>query len=241
VNETTGTMRELSQTARQAADAAQGVIGLASKSEEFSVEGLDAVCLSTDHMTQVCEEVRGLSGRIGALSQRMQDVFEIASAVGELAERSNLLALNASLEAAKAGAHGKGFAVVAAEMRNLAESSKKAALQVKAIANEVQKAMLATVAGAEQGSRKAEAGAQITAKAGETIRRLADAIRESSMAAKDIAVITGQQNEGFDQVLTAMTDINRTTQESVLITRRSETAARLLGDLAARLQSSVTA
>jgi methyl-accepting chemotaxis protein len=160
--------------------------------------------------------------------------------VKDVAEQSNLLALNASIEAAKAGEHGRGFAVVAMEMRNLAEQSKLAAGQVRAILSEVQKGTRAAVEATEEGNRRAKAAIALAESAGKAIQGLTDASRESSLAARQIANNTRQQTLGVEQIVTAITDQSRAMSEAVAGTRQIEQVAGNLSGLSRRLDELVS-
>jgi methyl-accepting chemotaxis protein len=240
VRETTATMGHLGQTATKAALTAETVIGLARKGERASVEGLSAVETSLSEMMKLSDEVRALSGRIEALNTRMRDIFEIASVVNYIADRSQKLADRAAAETA-GGGDGKGFAGVVAEMRSHSEEAKRAAAQVKGILGEVHKAMLAAMTAAEVGIRRAEQGATVASGTGETIRRLANALRESSQAAQEIASVAQQQDHGIDQVLKAMNEIFLATQETMSSTQAVATEAKALNDLAQGLKRAVEA
>lgn len=237
VRETTATMGHLGQTATKAALTAETVIGLARKGERASVEGLSAVETSLAEMLKLADEVRALSGRIEALNNRMRDIFEIASVVNYIADRSQKLADRAASQSAPAAA--PGFSEVVSEMRNHSDEAKRAAVQVKGILSEVHKAMLAAMTAAEVGIRRAEQGATVASGTGETIRRLATALRESSQAAQEIATVAQQQDHGIDQVLKAMNEIYLATQETMSSTQAVATEAKALNDLALGLKKAV--
>ena len=237
VRETTATMGQLGHTATKAALTAETVIGLARKGERASVEGLSAVESTLGEMVKLADEVRALSGKIEALNGRMRDIFEIASVVNYIAERSQRLADSAAAETQKGGS--QEFGEVVAEMRRHAEDAKRAAAQVKQILGEVHKAMLSAMTAAEVGIRRAEQGAQVAAGTGESIRRLATALRDSSSAAKEIALVAQQQDHGIDQVLKAMNEIYLATQETMSSTQAVASEAKVLNDLASGLKKSV--
>jgi methyl-accepting chemotaxis protein len=239
VRETTATMGQLGQTATQAALTAETVIGLARTGERASSEGLTAVETSMSEMLKLADEVRGLSQRIEGLNARMRDIFEIASVVNYIAERSQRLADTAATESQKAGPAAKGFADVVAEMRHHAEDAKRASTQVKGILSDVHKAMLAAMTAAEVGIRRAEQGAQVASGTGDTIRRLATALKDASQGAKEIATVAQQQDHGIDQVLKAMNEIYLATQETMSSTQAVATEAKALNDLAAGLKRAV--
>jgi methyl-accepting chemotaxis protein len=239
VRETTATMGQLGQTATKAALTAETVIGVAQSGAKASAEGLTALETSQAEMAKLAEDVRGLSQKIEGLNARMRDIFEIASVVNYVADRSHRLAEAAAAEAEKVGPGAKAFADVVAEMRHHADDAKKAAAQVKGILGEVHKAMLSAMTAAEVGIRRAEQGAHVAAGTGETIRRLASALRDSSAAAKEIAQVAQQQDHGIDQVLKAMNEIYLATQETMSSTHSVASQAKALNDLASGLKRAV--
>jgi methyl-accepting chemotaxis protein len=242
VRETTATMGQLGQTATKAALTAETVIGLARQGEKASVEGLSVVETNLGEMMKLADEVRALSEKIEGLNNRMRDIFEIASVVNYIADRSQRLAEHASAETSKAGGTiGRGFENVVQEMRSHAEDAKRAAAQVKGILSEVHKAMLSAMTAAEVGIRRAEQGALVASGTGETIRHLATALRDSSQAAKEIATVAQQQDHGIDQVLKAMNEIYLATQETMSSTQAVATEAKALNDLASGLKRAVEA
>jgi len=239
VRETTATMGQLGQTATKAALTAETVIGLARQGDRASAEGLSAVETSQGEMLKLSDEVRALSTKIEGLNSRMRDIFEIASVVNYIADRSQRLADTASAEATKAGPAGRGFTGVVSEMRSHADEAKRASSQVKGILSDVHKAMLSAMTAAEVGIRRAEQGAQVASGTGDTIRRLATALRDSSQAAKEIATVAQQQDHGIDQVLKAMNEIYLATQETMSSTQSVATEAKALNDLASGLKRAV--
>jgi methyl-accepting chemotaxis protein len=239
VRETTATMGQLSHTATQAALTAETVIGLARSGARCSEDGLQAVETSMGEMVKLADEVRGLSQKIEGLNTRMRELFEIASVVNYVSDRSQRLAEHASAEANKAGPAARGFNDVVGEMRQHSEEAKRAAAQVKTVLSEVHKSMLAAMTAAEIGIRRAEQGAAVASSTGETIRRLATTLRDSSLAAKEIATVAQQQDHGIDQVLKAMNEIYLATQETMNSTQSVAQQAKGLNDLAQGLKKQV--
>ena len=150
------------------------------------------------------------------LSEQTQAIGEIITVVNDLAQQSNLLAVNAAIEASKAGEHGKGFAVVAQEIKSLADQSKQATEQVRTILGDIQKATGKSVLAAEQVSKAVEGGVKQTTESGESIRKLAESISEAAQAAEQIAVSSQQQLAGMEQVAIAMENIKQATQQNVI-------------------------
>jgi methyl-accepting chemotaxis protein len=240
VRETNATMGQLGHTATQAALTAETVIGLALRSERCSEDGLSAVDAITAELMQLAEQVRGMSRIIESLNDRMRDIFETASVVSFVADRSQRLADAAMAEIDK-NPEAKPFESLAVEIRRQSEEAKNASAQVKGILGEVHKAMLGAMTAAESGVRRAEQGAVVASTTGDAIRRLASAFQESSQAAKDIATVAQQQDHAFDQVLKAMNEIYLATQETMASTQQVASEARALNDLATGLKRQVQA
>jgi methyl-accepting chemotaxis protein len=239
ISETSTTVAEIAQTAKQATSYADSVISGTERSEALSTEGQKVVTESVAGMEKLGEQVRAIAVAITELNERTLQIGDIITTVRDVAEQSNLLALNASIEAAKAGEHGRGFAVVAMEMRALAEQSKVAAIQVRGLLSEVQKGTKAAVAASEEGSRRAQAAMALAQTAGSAILGLAEVIRESSAAARQIAGNTRQQTIGVEQIATAMSELSVAMSDSVNGTRQIEQVAGNLSNLSKRFSELV--
>ena len=235
IAEITSTINEIRQTSIQSLENAQAVIRLAESSVEASRSGATAVADSVEAMRGIQAQVESIAERILALSEHTQQIGEIIASVNDITEQSRLLALNASIEAAKAGEHGKGFAVVATEIRSLADQSKQSTVQVRNILGEIQKATNSAVMVTEEGAKRVERGADLATNAGENIHSLARSIEESAGAAKQIATSAKQQNLGIEQVSLSMSSINRATSDALEAIRASERTARELARLGQRL------
>jgi methyl-accepting chemotaxis protein len=185
--------------------------------------------------------MESIAESIVRLSEQGQAIGEIIATVNDVADQSNLLAVNAAIEAAKAGEHGKGFAVVAQEVRNLAEQSKQATAQVRTILTDIQKATSTAVMATEQGTKAVDAGVKQSTEAGESIRVLAHSIAEAAQAATQIVVSSQQQLVGMDQVALAMENIKQASVQNVAGTKQAETAAQSLNELGQKLKQLVAA
>ena len=239
INETGTTVAEIAQTSKQATAYADNVISGTQRSENLSAEGQKVVGESVSGMEKLGEQVKAIALAITDLSERTLQIGDIIATVKDVAEQSNLLALNASIEAAKAGEHGRGFAVVATEMRTLAEQSKVAANQVRGLLGEVQKGTRAAVSATEEGSRRAQSAVAQARSAGNAILGLSELIRESSQAARQIAGNTRQQTIGVEQIAAAMTELSTAMADSVEGTRRIEQVAGNLSNLSRRFSDLV--
>ena len=240
VNETTATIEEVKQTAQLTSQKAKYVSDTAQKTAQISVNGKKSVEQSIEGMNRVQSQMESIAENIVRLSEQSQAIGEIIITVSDLADQSNLLAVNAAIEAAKAGEQGKGFIVVAQEIKNLAEQSKQATHQIKTILGDIQKAMSAAVLSTEQGTKAVESGAKQSLEAGESIKVLAESIAEASQAAYQIAASSQQQFVGMDQVTMAMESIKAASSQNVAGTRQTESAAQNLHDLGQKLKELVS-
>ncbi len=236
VSETTATVEEVKQTAQLASQKARSVSDTAQKASQVSQSGRKSVEESMQGMQRIQEQMESIAESIVRLSEQSQAIGEIIATVNDLAEQSNLLAVNAAIEAAKAGEQGKGFAVVAQEVKSLAEQSKQATAQVRTILGDIQKATGAAVLATEQGSKAVQAGVKQTTETGEAIRLLADSVNEAAQAATQIAASSQQQMVGMDQVALAMENIKQASVQNVAGTRQAEVAAQSLHELGQKLQ-----
>ena len=236
VSETTATVEEVKQTSQVSSEKAKFVANEAHKAAEVARGGSSAVELTIEGMGGIRQQMGAVAESILSLSAQGQAIGEIIATVDDLAAQSKLLAVNASIEAAKAGDEGKGFAVVAQEVRSLAEQSKQATLQVRGILTDIQKATSSAVLATEQGSKAVEAGVRQSTSSGDSIRALAESIASAAQASTQIAATSQQQFVGMDQVAMAMENIKTASTQTVTSTRQAETAAQQLHALGQKLQ-----
>lgn len=235
VNETTATIEEVRRTAEQSSERAQMVSEMAGNSLTLADGGLLAVKNAEDGMLSLKDQVRQIAETILALSEQTQQIGEIIATVNDIADQSNLLALNAAMEAARAGEAGKSFAVVAGEVRNLAEQSRQATRQVSGILGDIQKAANTAVMVTEQGTRRAEHGLSLAQTTAGAIRTMREQIQQVTQAAQQIAASARQQLAGMDQITHAMSDINQGAKQSQTGMRQTEQAVLDLDKLAGQL------
>ena len=236
VSETTATVEEVKQAAQVASQKARSVSESAQRATQTSQAGRKSVEDAMQGMQRIQEQMESIAESIVRLSEQSQAIGEIIATVNDLSEQSNLLAVNAAIEANKAGEQGKGFVVVAQEVKSLAEQSKQATAQVRTILGDIQRATGAAVLATEQGGKAVQAGVKQTAETGEAIRLLTDSIAEAAQAATQIAASSQQQMVGMDQVALAMENIKRASVQNMSGTRQAEIAAQGLHELGQKLQ-----
>ena len=239
ITETATTMEEVKQASRQMSERAAVVSEVAQGTAQTTEAGRKSVEGAIAGMGRIKGQMDVVAGNIVKLSEQSQTIGTIIESVNDLANQSNLLAVNASIEAAKAGEEGKGFAVVAQEVRRLAEQSKEATTQVRAILNDIQKAISGVVMATEQGAKVVEAGLNQSQSAGDSIGRIAEDIVKAAQAALQVSVATREQVAGIDQVFSAMENIKKATGQIAASTRQSEESSKGLHELGLKLQQMV--
>jgi len=239
VSETTTTVEEIRQTAQLASQKAKAVAEGAQKAVQISHSGRKSTEDVAAGMGRIRAQMEAIAESMMRLSEQSQTIGQIIATVEDLSAQSNLLAVNAAIEAAKAGEHGKGFGVVAQEVKSLAEQSRQATDRVRTILSDIQKATTAAVMATEQGGKAVEAGGKQTEMAGESIAALAGSVTEAAQAATQIAASSQQQLIGMDQVAGAMENIKQASTQNVASAKQLETAARNLNDLGQRLKQLV--
>jgi methyl-accepting chemotaxis protein len=239
LEETASTVAEIAQASRIATESAQLVIEVAERSEKLWKEGEGAVRKGMVGLSVLEERVGAIATAVTELSDRTVRIAGIIATVKDLAEQSNVLALNAAIEAAKVGDAGAGFAVVAEEMRHLAEQSRRATDEVRAMLVELQRATRKVVSATSDGNVQARAAAAGGQQAGATISGLATAIEESSRAARAIADTTRRQTEEMEGISAAVQFLHQNMGETLDGAQRIETLADELSRVSERLAEAV--
>lgn len=236
ISETTTTVEEVRQAAQLSSQKAGNVSENAQQVVQITQTGQKAVDDTISGMHAIQNQMEAVANTIVRLSEQSQQIGGIIASVTDVADQSNLLAVNASIEAAKAGEHGKGFAVVAQEIKSLAQQSKQSTIQVRNILNDVQKATSAAVMATEQTSKAVENGVKQSNQAGDAIKKLADSTNKAVEASLQIVASSNQQVVGMDQIGLAMQNINQAGTENAASMVQAEKAAKGLHELGQKLE-----
>lgn len=239
MTETTVTVEELRQAAQRASERAKSVASSAQESVKTSAAGRQATDDTAQRMRHIKEQMTSMGQTVVRLSEHSRAIEEIMVSVQDLADQSNLLAVNASIEAARVGEHGKGFAVVAHEIKNLADQSREATGHVRSILEETRKWVNAVVMAAEEGIKAVEGGVKQSILAGESIEKLYASVEDSARAANEIQLSSDQQSVAIDQVSGGVGNIELAMRQNVSSTSQLESAAKRLADLGGRLKELV--
>ena len=211
LQETAASMEQLTATVRHSAEAAHQARELASSASAVADRG-----------GQMVSQVVQTMGQINASSRQIAD---ITSVIDSIAFQTNILALNAAVEAARAGEQGRGFAVVASEVRSLAQRSAGAAKEIKALIG-------ASVDRVEGGSRQ-------VMDTGETMSELVTSVRQVSSIIGEISLAANEQSKGIGEVGSAVTMLDKMTQQNAALVEQSAAAAESLKNQAQQLSEIV--
>jgi methyl-accepting chemotaxis protein len=229
----------LTQSVRQVADSARASAQAAREALDAAQKGDVAVRDSLQAMQRIRGEVQSISKKIKSLGDRSLEISEIVNTIEDIASQTNLVALNAAIEAAGAGEAGLRFAVVADEVRKLAERSAKATKDIAVLIKNVQADTQDAVVVMEQGTLEVEAGYRMTVQAGDSLKAIADVSQRSAVLAQDISEATQEQVRGAETVTHAMQSIqtvaSQTEQRALEARRTVSELARLAEELTASL------
>lgn len=224
VSQTASTVEEVKQVAHLSGQKAKEVSENAQQTARISEGGKQALETALSGLHRGREQMQSIADSVIKLGEQSQTIGNIINSVAALAEQSNLLAVNAAIEAANAGEHGKGFAIVAREVKNLAEQSKRATTQVRAILGEIQKATNVVVLVTEQGTKAMEGSVVQAVEAGTSIRTLTENFTGAAQAVTQIAASSQQQVIGMDQIATAIVNVKIATAQNAVGMKQIQSA-----------------
>jgi methyl-accepting chemotaxis protein len=235
IHETTATMEELKGASHQIAENAQMVAAIAEQTLTGARTGEGAIKAFMGSMEKVRHNAIEVDDAIAKLSKRVERIGTVVEVIDEIADRSDLLALNAALEGAKAGEAGRGFSIVAAEMRRLAENVMESTKEIKNLITEIREATHAAKEASDGNKRMAGEGEKLGGAAMTSVTGILTGIQETSDAARVIHLATQQQRTATEQVVQSMSEIEEVTRQAQTGSKQATGAASELTKLAERL------
>jgi twitching motility protein PilJ len=225
-------MSDMSSSASQSATVARQSLAAAQK-------GTQAVQNSISGMNEIREQIQETSKRIKRLGESSQEIGEIVELISDITEQTNVLALNAAIQAASAGEAGRGFTVVAEEVQRLAERSAEATKQIGAIVKTIQTDTQDAVSAMEKSTQGVVEGARLSDAAGQALSEIGTVSQHLSQLIEGITSTTQEQAKAASTVATSMQDILNITQQTTEGTKRTAVSIGQLAELAKELKGSV--
>ncbi len=207
VEELTVSMKQVSNNAEASAEAARRALDAAE-------QGNRSVRDTLEGMQRIRASVQATAKKIKSLGDRSLEISEIINVINDITEQTNLLALNAAIEAARAGEAGRGFAVVADEVRKLAEHSRNATKDIAALIKAIQAETNEAVVVMEEGTKEVEVGARLADQAGRALDAISSVVRQSAELVQEISLASKQQVRGTEGVANAMQIISNITRQT---------------------------
>jgi methyl-accepting chemotaxis protein len=204
---------------------------------QTAVNGAEVIERTVQVMRRIADRVKESALTVEGLGSRSDQIGAIVGTIEDIADQTNLLALNAAIEAARAGEHGRGFAVVADEVRALAERTTRATKEISEMIRSIQQETKGAVNTMEEGVREVETGTSEAGKSGEALAEILQQINTVSLQVSQIATAAEQQTATTSEISSNILQITTVTQETAEFAKTSTRAADDLVQLAENLQT----
>ncbi|MCY1020374.1 methyl-accepting chemotaxis protein [Pyxidicoccus sp. MSG2] len=229
------TVEEIRQSSHVTADKARILAASAETAEQVGRDGGVALERTLADLSAIRNEVSEMASRILALDARTREIAGIVDAVKTLADQSNMLAINAAIEAVRSGDSGKGFGVVAREMRSLADQSIQATQRIRDVLDGVSASMREAAKVSEQGEQRVRGSLDAVRTSGTQLQKLASIISETSTSVRQITAAVAQQDAGTHQIAQAIQELSGQMQRTLKVVDETQTVTRSVHSLAERM------
>jgi methyl-accepting chemotaxis protein len=233
------TVNEMSHTIQRMAENAESATQASLKATQAAVKGGASVAETIKGMQRIRAAVQTTGKKIKGLGERSLEIGAIIEVINEIATQTNLLALNAAIEAARAGEQGKGFAVVADEVRKLAERAARATKDITGLIKGIQVETSEAVTVMEEGTREVEEGTKLADQAGAALREIEQIVKQTSTLVTDITSTAASQVKVSGGVAQSMNSISRLAQDTTVGVRDTVETISRLAELSKRLTDAI--
>jgi methyl-accepting chemotaxis protein len=240
ITEASNAISEMSVSIQQVSENATRSASVAEQALDNARRGNEAVQDTTEGMNRIRERVQETSKRIKRLGERSQEIGEIVQLIDDIADRTSILALNASIQAAMAGEAGRGFAVVAEEVERLAERSTEATKQIAALVRSIQSETNEAVAAMESATQEVVSGSTLASEAGQALEEIEEVSNQLAELIQSISLSAKQQARGSEELASSMSSIAGVTQQTAVGTKQAAVSINELAVLADNLRASVS-
>ena len=237
---TAAAVEQVSVSISQVADHAAQTQGIAQQATALSETGGETMRKAAQAMTRLAASVRDSARLIETLSKRSAEISTIVEVIRDISEQTNLLALNAAIEAARAGEQGRGFAVVADEVRKLAERTGASTTEISALTSTIQTEVASAVAQLQQSTARVDEGVGLSAEVAQALAQIREGAGSTHHFVSDIASAASEQRNASQDIARHVESIARMAEESIRAIEFATAAARDLESLAEAVSTQVS-
>ena len=238
-NQVSASVTEMTSSIDEVAASSDNVASGAADAGDRARAGAEVVGKTVEEMRQIADQVATMSGLVDSLGQQSQQIGDVVEVINDIADQTNLLALNAAIEAARAGEHGRGFAVVADEVRKLADRTTKATAEVSGSIESIQRETGRAVEEMNSSTERVSAGVGLAEQAGESLEAITSGSTEVSAMVQFIAAAAREQASAAGEISRSIESIRATTEQSSSGATESANAASKLSAQADELLHAV--
>lgn len=239
VTETATAMEEMSGTIHEVAQNASSTAKSAEKAKENAETGAERVRHAVDSIEQIQHRIINLKETMGQLGEQADSISQIMTVITDIADQTNLLALNAAIEAARAGEAGRGFAVVADEVRKLAEKTMQATKEVGGAVQLIQTHAHENVQAVDAAAEDIVISTQAATESGQFMEEIVNIVEETAMQVSSIATASEEQSAASEEINRAISDVTRIATETAGDMNKSANALTEIHSLVEELDSMV--
>ncbi len=239
-NEIMSTASEISATTKELVNTMTEVSGIANDTAQSASEGQSGLAKMEQTMRQMKEATDSITSKLAVLSEKAGNINTVVTTINKVADQTNLLSLNAAIEAEKAGEYGLGFAVVATEIRRLADQTAVATWDIEQMVKEMQSAVSAGVMGMDKFSEEVSRGVNEISQVGSQLARIIEQVQTVSPRVETVAEGMKSQSVGAEQISESMVQLNEMAKQTVASLEQSNESIQHLKEAAQILQAGVS-
>ena len=201
--------------------------------------GREALGRMDETMRRVSDAAGGINSRLTVLNDKAANIGSVVTTIAKVADQTNLLSLNAAIEAEKAGEYGRGFAVVATEIRRLADQTAAATVDIEQLVKEIQSAVTAEVMGMDKFSEEVRRGVSDVEKVAGQLGQIIQHVQAITPRIQSVSEGMQAQSTGAEQISQALTQLGEAARQTVESLRQSNETVRALDDAARGLRTGI--